>query len=157
MKRRGVYKNCETCGKEFYVKASKDDWVKNCSLECRRKAPEKKKKQKELEEMKKVTDLATKHELTPMQSSQIRGQIAGFVRNQIDIANNVVVGAVEWNPTQARVFGMLLNKVVPDLNASYVQHEHNNKNIIDLSREELERIASGIDAIEAKETTNEGE
>ena len=107
--------------------------------------------------MKKVTDLATKHELTPMQSSQIRGQIAGFVRNQIDIANNVVVGAVEWNPTQARVFGMLLNKVVPDLNASYVQHEHNNKNIIDLSREELERIASGIDAIEAKETTNEGE
>ncbi len=157
MKRRGVYKNCETCGKEFYVKASKDDWVKNCSLECRRKAPEKRKKQKELEEMKKVSELATRHELTPHQSSKIRGQIASFVRNQIEIANNVVVGAVDWSPTQARVFGMLLNKVVPDLNASYVQHEHSNKDIIDLSREELERIASGIDEIEAKEVSDESD
>ena len=157
MKRRGVYKECETCGKEFYVKASKDDWVKNCSLECRRNAPAKRKKQRELEEMKKVSALATRHELTPMQSSQIRGQIAGFVRNQIDIANEVVMGGSDWSPTQARVFGILLNKVVPDLNASYVQHEHNNKDVIDMSREELERIASGIDAIDVKENPDESE
>lgn len=68
-----------------------------------------------------------------------------------------MVGAVDWSPTQARVFGMLLNKVVPDLNASYVQHEHSNKDIIDLSREELERIASGIDEIEAKEVSDESD
>lgn len=148
-------KICVTCGKPFYVKPSKDDWVKNCSLECRRNAPIKKQKEKELEKMKKATELAARHELTPMQSSQIRGQIASFVRNQIEIANNVVIGAVDWNPTQARVFGMLLNKVVPDLSASYVQHEHNNKDVIDMSRDELERIAAGIDAIDVTEDTNE--
>ena len=157
MKRRGVLKNCETCGREFYVKASKDDWVKNCSLECRRNAPAKRKKERELEEMKKASTLASRHELTPHQSSQIRGQIASFVKNQIDVANNVVMGGIDWSPTQARVFGILLNKVVPDLNASYVQHEHNNKDVIDMSREELERIASGIDAIDVKESPHESD
>lgn len=148
-------KICVTCGKPFHVRPSKDDWVKNCSLECRRNAPAKKKKEEELEKMKKATQLAARHELTPMQSSQIRGQIATYVRNQIEIANNVVIGAEDWNPTQARVFGMLLNKVVPDLSASYVQHEHNNKDVIDMSRDELERIAAGIDAIDVTEEPNE--
>ena len=67
------------------------------------------------------------------------------------------MGAIDWNPTQARVFGILLNKVIPDLNASFVQHEHTTKQITELSREDLEAIASGISSIEveALEVKNE--
>lgn len=60
------------------------------------------------------------------------------------------MGGKEWNPTQARVFSALLNKVVPDLNASYVQHEHTTKEVTDLSREELEAIAQGVSTIEVE-------
>ena len=75
---------------------------------------------------------------------------ARLVGDQITVANEVVMNGKEWSPTQARVFGMLLNKVVPDLNASHVQHEHQIKNLTEMSREELEAIASGINTIEGE-------
>jgi hypothetical protein len=50
---------------------------------------------------------------------------------------------------------MLLNKVVPDLNASFVQHEHQVKNLTEMSREELEAIASGVQTIEGEIIENE--
>ena len=90
--------------------------------------------------------------LSPAQSSKIRGQIAGFVRNQINIANEVVQGTIDWSPTQARVFATLLNKVVPDLSASYHQYEVSHKEVIDLSRDELERIAAGIEVQHVEES-----
>ena len=93
--------------------------------------------------------------LTPQQSAQIRGQIAKYVSEQINLAHSVVVGSQDWNPTQARVFGMLLNKVVPDLNASFVQHEHNVKQLTELSRSELEAIAQGVATIEVEGDNNE--
>tara|TARA_R100001443_G_scaffold100716_1_gene108237 strand:- start:534 stop:854 length:321 start_codon:yes stop_codon:yes gene_type:complete len=91
-----------------------------------------------------------KVQLTPALSAQIRGQIANFVNNQIVVANDVVMNGKDWTPTQARVFGMLLNKVVPDLNASFHQHEHDIKNITEMTRQELEAIASGAKTIEAE-------
>lgn len=121
-------------------------------MECRRLAPE-------LKKMKRVTELAEKERLTPAQSAQIRAEIAKSVSDQIIDAHQVVMGAKTWNPTQARVFGMLLNKVVPDLNASYVQHEHTTKQLTDLSREELEAIAQGVAVIDVEATevdTNDG-
>ena len=45
---------------------------------------------------------------------------------------------------------MLLNKVVPDLNHSFNQHEHATKTLTDLSREELEAIAQGVSEIEVE-------
>ena len=33
------------------------------------------------------------------------------------------MGEVEWSPTQARVFGQLLDKCVPDLSASFMVSE----------------------------------
>ena len=97
-----------------------------------------------------MAKLMEKAELTPAQSAKIRGQIANYVRDQITDAHMVVMGDKQWNPTQARVFSALLNKVVPDLNASYVQHEHTTKEITDLSREELEAIAQGVSTIEVE-------
>jgi len=100
--------------------------------------------------MTKAIALADTNRLTPGQSAQIRGEISRVVQKHIDLANQVVTGSVEWSPTQARVFSTLLNKVVPDLSASYVQHEHSTKSLVDMSRDELERIASGIDAIDVE-------
>lgn len=100
--------------------------------------------------MTKAVALAKEHTLSPTQTAHIRGQIAGLVREQVTHANEVVLGIREWNPTQARVFSTLLNKVVPDLSASHVQLEHSVKDVIDMSRDELERIAAGIDAIDAE-------
>lgn len=104
-----------------------------------------------------MSALVTKENLTPAEVQKIRAQIAGYMEVQLQDAHNVVMGGAEWNPTQARVFGMLLNKVVPDLNASFVQHEHQSKQLADLSREDLEAIASGISTItvEAEQVLNE--
>jgi len=101
--------------------------------------------------MSKNVALAEKTRLTPAESAKIRGQISTFVRDQLTLANEVVVGTREWSPTQARVFSTLLNKVVPDLSASFVQHEVSSRDLIDLSREELEAIAAGIEIIDIEE------
>jgi len=117
-------------------------------MSCRKSA-------KEVNKMKTTLAKADDVRLTPQQSSQIRGQIAKYVSEQINLAHSVVVGAQDWNPTQARVFGMLLNKVVPDLNANFVQHEHNVKQLTELSRSELEAIAQGVATIEVEGDNNE--
>jgi hypothetical protein len=88
--------------------------------------------------MKKATEVT----LTPSQSAKIRYQISRYISEQLPLAHSVVTGATNWNPTQARVFSTLLNKVVPDLTAAFVQHEITNKPLTELSRSELEVIAS---------------
>lgn len=145
MKRQNRNPNatCPVCKTRFYAWRQKDDGTNVCSLECRKKLPS-------LKKMTKAVALAKEHTLSPTQTAHIRGQIAGLVREQVTHANEVVLGIREWNPTQARVFSTLLNKVVPDLSASHVQLEHSVKDVIDMSRDELERIAAGIDAIDAE-------
>tara|TARA_B100000780_G_C20893449_1_gene355571 strand:+ start:79 stop:531 length:453 start_codon:yes stop_codon:yes gene_type:complete len=134
---------CETCKKEFSTKAYHKDRRKFCSMECRKTAPH-------LKKASEMTALATREKLTPAESGKIRAEIATYMRDQLTDAHLVVMGTKEWNPTQARVFGMLLNKVVPDLNHSFNQHEHTAKTLTDLSREELEAIAQGVSEIEVE-------
>ena len=112
-------------------------------MDCRRAAPT-------IEKGKKMAALVEKERLTPAQSAAIRAEVANYIGEQIKDAHQVVMGFKNWNPTQARVFGMLLNKVVPDLNASFVQHEHTTKQLTDLTREELEAIAQGISTIDVQ-------
>jgi len=85
--------------------------------------------------------------LTPQAASRIRGSIMTRVPKYLEMADEVMQGDRKWSATQARVFATLLNKVVPDLSASFVQHEHTTRDLRELSREELERIARGDDAI----------
>ena len=112
-------------------------------MECRKTAPH-------LKKASEMTTLSTTHKLTPAESGKIRAEIANYMRDQLSDAHQVVMGAKEWNPTQARVFGILLNKVVPDLNANFHQHEHTTKMITDLSRDELEAIVQGVSEIEVE-------
>ena len=87
--------------------------------------------------------MAGKNELTPSQAAALRKKIHDFVAVQLADANDVVMGNIQWTPTQARVFSTLLNKVVPDVSASFVQHEHTTKSLREMTREELEAIAMG--------------
>ena len=158
---------CYVCGVLFYAWRPKDDKTNCCSIECKseytrqsynspktqraiRRRARGSRRTKSAQKMSKTLALAKTHNLTPAQSAHIRGKIASLMNEHISHANEVVLGIRDWGPTQARVFSMLLNKVVPDLNASYHQHEHSVKDVIDMSRDELERIAAGIDAIDAE-------
>ena len=138
-----VQLKCQACGKDYSTKKFHENRSRYCSMDCRRAAPT-------IEKGKKMAALVEKERLTPAQSAAIRAEVANYIGEQIKDAHQVVMGFKNWNPTQARVFGMLLNKVVPDLNASFVQHEHTTKQLTDLTREELEAIAQGISTIDVQ-------
>ena len=139
---------CRTCQKVFKTRKSHEHRRKFCSHKCR-------KLEKEVKKMKEVAKKVDEVKLTPALSANIRGELATYVKEQINLAHNVVLGTQEWNPTQARVFGMMLNKVVPDLSANFVQHEVSMKALTDLTREELEQIAQGVSEIEVKGEVSE--
>ena len=152
-----IKKVCPICEKTFAIPPVWDDRYTHCSLECKRVMEKRAREEKELSRMSKTIALAEKNRLTPGQSAHIRGEISKVVQKHIHLANQVVHGTVDWSPTQARVFSTLLNKVVPDLSASYIQHEHSTKELVDMSRDELERIAAGLDAIDVEVEDNDSQ
>lgn len=81
--------------------------------------------------------------LTPRQMGQIRLNISEKVVKHIENADKVLDGTVKWSPTQARVFVALLNKVVPDISATFHRHETAETDVNNLTIEELEAIAAG--------------
>lgn len=94
--------------------------------------------------------LPPEKKLTPAQVGRLRADIMSKVSEQLTEAHEVVMGRHEdgWNPTQARVFAALLNKVMPDLTAQFVQHEHlMSESPEKLSRSQLEEIAMGVNNI----------
>jgi hypothetical protein len=94
--------------------------------------------------------------LTPLQVSQLRRRLFEHVDDQVDEAHSVVMGRKQWSPTQARVFSTMLNKVMPDLTASFTQHEHTISDAPEkLSRAQLEAIASTMGDIIEGEVTEE--
>ena len=82
--------------------------------------------------------------LTPQQVSVLRGKISEKLSKNLTMAQEVLNGTREWNPTQARVYTALLNKVIPDVSLSFAQVDVQTKDMNNLSRKELEEIASGI-------------
>ena len=88
-----------------------------------------------------LMEMALVQALTPGQSAKVRSYIFGLLRAQIPLAHRVVMGEVEWSPTQARVFGQLLDKCVPDLSASFMVSEKDDGDLALLSRRELEALA----------------
>jgi len=98
--------------------------------------------------MSRTPKVQTGAKLTPLQVANMRAGLYRRVDKQIDEAHAVVMGKQEWTPTQARVFTAMLNKVMPDLTAQFVQHEHNVQEAPEkMSREQLEAIAAGMNDI----------
>jgi hypothetical protein len=92
----------------------------------------------------KLIDMAQVQPLTPGQSAKVRSYVVGLLRVQIPCAHQVVMGEVDWSPTQARIFTKLLDKCVPDLSASFVESESRNEDFACMTREELEALAADL-------------
>ena len=54
----------------------------------------------------------------------------------------VLDGNKQWNNQQVRLFGMMLNKVMPDLHHSFNEHAIENKAAHELTFNELQAIAA---------------
>lgn len=104
---------------------------------------------------KKALELARALPFTPREAERLRQRLATHVAHHLDTVNEVLAGKVRWDGSQVRLFTHLLNKVMPDVSFSHHLHETVRKPLRELTREQLERIASGeldADIIDAEYT-----
>ena len=80
--------------------------------------------------------------VTPVEVDRIRRSVLDVVRKQIPVIREVLDGDKEWNNQQVRLFGMMLNKVMPDLHHSFNEHSVENKPAHELTFNELQAIAA---------------
>jgi hypothetical protein len=83
---------------------------------------------------------APPNHLTPNDIASMRSQVFHTVISQTARVANVLNGDEKWNPQQVRLYGMLLNKVLPDLHHSYSEVAVQDTDVNKLSRQELEAI-----------------
>lgn len=84
-----------------------------------------------------LMDLSHAQPLTPGQAAKVRSYIFGLLKTQVPLAHRVVMGDVHWSPTQARLFGLLQEKCIPDLSASFVLRKYARSGLETMSREKL--------------------
>jgi hypothetical protein len=151
---------CGGCGNVFKVPRSAAPYRAFCSNDCRRAAgwtpppgSERRTKEKKsyyapklkphpLAIANKVLLELSKPDLTVRQAARLRGKLATQMEAILDEAVGVVMGTsgTTWSPTQARVFGILVGKVLPDLSASHVINETRTTRPEDMSIEELQNL-----------------
>lgn len=105
---------------------------------------------------KKALELARALPFTPREAERLRQRLATHVATHLDTVNEVLAGTKRWDGSQVRLFTVLLGKVMPDVSFSHHLHETVRKPLRELTREQLERIASGeldADIIDAEYTT----
>lgn len=79
--------------------------------------------------------------VTPIEVDRVRRSVLDVVRKQIPAVRLVLEGDKQWNNSQVRLFGMMLNKVMPDLHHSFNEHAVENKAAHELTFAELQAIA----------------
>jgi len=79
--------------------------------------------------------------VTPIEVDRVRRSVLDIVRNNIPTVREVLNGNRSWSNQQVRLFGMMLNKVMPDLHHTFNEHTIENKKAHELTIEELEQIA----------------
>lgn len=80
--------------------------------------------------------------VTPIEVDRVRRSVLDVVRRQIPSVRLVLDGQKQWNNSQVRLFGMMLNKVMPDLHHSFNEHAIENKAAHELTFDELQAIAA---------------
>ena len=90
--------------------------------------------------------------VTPVEIDRVRRSVLDVVRNNIPQVREVLDGSRKWDNQQVRLFGMMLNKVMPDLHHSFNQHSVETKDVHELSIAELEEIAAKSEEIEHDES-----
>ena len=83
--------------------------------------------------------------VTPMEVDRVRRSVLDVVRKNIPKVRRVLDGSISWNNQQVRVFGLMLNKVMPDLHHSFNEHTIDTKDVGELTISELEEIAARAD------------
>jgi hypothetical protein len=78
--------------------------------------------------------------LQPNDIAKMRSQVFATVATQTSKVVGVLNGTEQWNPQQVRLYGMLLNKVLPDLHHSYSEVALQDSDVNKLTRKELEDI-----------------
>lgn len=88
--------------------------------------------------------------VTPQQVDRVRRSVLDVVRKNIPQVREVLDGSRKWDNQQVRLFGMMLNKVMPDLHHSFNQHTVENKNVDELTVDELMEIAKQGETVEGE-------
>lgn len=83
---------------------------------------------------------APTNHLQPNDIAIMRSQVFATVATQTAKVVGVLNGTEQWNPQQVRLYGMLLNKVLPDLHHSYSEVAIQDSDVNKLTRRELEAI-----------------
>jgi hypothetical protein len=84
--------------------------------------------------------------VTPVEVDRIRRQAFDIVRRTMPEVRDVLRGSRPWTNQQVRLFGMLLNKVMPDLHHSFSEHKHEHRQIHEMSVQELEALIANSKA-----------
>ena len=88
--------------------------------------------------------------VTPLEVDRVRRSVLDVVRKQMPEVREVLAGTKKWDAQQTRLFGMMLNKVMPDLHHSFNEHQIENKEAHELTYDELQRIAAQATAVDAE-------
>lgn len=86
--------------------------------------------------------------VTPVEVDRVRRNAYDIVRRTLPDVRRVLRSEIPWTNQQVRLFGMLLNKVLPDLHHSYTEHHHEHRQIHEMSVQELESIVANAKVIE---------
>ncbi len=89
--------------------------------------------------------------VSPEDVNRIRTDLHNIVVAETTRARLFLEGKSEWNSNQVRLYGMLLNKVMPDLSQKFTEVSIQHRKVDELSREELEAIISEAETIEHEE------
>lgn len=88
--------------------------------------------------------------VTPLEVDRVRRSVLDVVRKQMPEVRLVLDGSKKWDAQQTRLFGMMLNKVMPDLHHSFNEHTVENKDVAELTIDELQRIAQQANAVDVE-------
>jgi hypothetical protein len=80
--------------------------------------------------------------VTPVEVDRVRRSALDVVRKNMPNVRAVLDGKKTWSNQQVRLFGMMLNKVMPDLHHSFNEHSIESKSANELTLEELQTIAA---------------
>jgi hypothetical protein len=90
--------------------------------------------------------------VTPVQVDRVRRSVLDVVRSNLPDVREVLAGSKKWDNQQVRLFTVMLNKVMPDLHHSFNEHSVENKQVHELTVDELMEIAKqGQEASEAED------
>lgn len=89
--------------------------------------------------------------VTPIEVDRVRRSVLDVVRKNMHNVRDVLDGNKSWSNQQVRLFGMMLNKVMPDLHHSFNEHSVELKELHQLTIEELEAIAVQARAAQAED------